>query len=136
MTTLIAGQIVFLECRHTRLYAEVIQVLETRQMGWLRPLALVHDQEISPLGTAFGLAQAGLDLTTPDMLWPLNQLQPALDTDVIPLLTTLTAKASANEQTLSPISHPGQMTVTEFVRQFWAEYQANWNGESPAPGLG
>lgn len=123
MTSLVTGQIVFLECRQTRLYAEVIQVLEPRLTGWIRPLALVTGADITPLGTAFNTVVApDFDQpAVPDMLWPLKQLQPALDTEVIPLLATLSAKATDP----SPTSHPSQesLGLHEFVRSLWADHQ-------------
>ncbi|MGB3312044.1 MAG: hypothetical protein WBG32_13740 [Nodosilinea sp.] len=123
MTSLVAGQIVFLECRQTRLYAEVIQVLEPRRRGWIRPLALVSEAEITPLGTALDTTTPDLSQpAVPDMLWPLGQLQPALDTDVIPLLATLSAKAAAP----SPVTdaRTESMSIREFVRSLWADHQS------------
>lgn len=123
MTSLVAGQIVFLECRQTRLYAEVIQVLEPRLTGWIRPLAMVSETEIIPLGTALDTTTPDLNqATVPDMLWPLDQLQPALDTEVIPLLATLSAKDAAP----SPVPDPNgaTMSIGEFVRSLWAEHQS------------
>lgn len=124
MTSLVAGQIVFLECRQTRLYAEVIQVLEPRSVGWIRPLAMVSETQMIALGTELAPADlAGNRATVPDMLWPLAQLQPALDTEVIPLLATLSAKAGDSETT-PPLTHNANpLTVSEFVRWLWADRQ-------------
>ncbi|MBE9137198.1 hypothetical protein IQ254_08265 [Nodosilinea sp. LEGE 07088] len=119
MANPVTGQIIFLEYRQTRLYAEVIQVLGQRQMGWLRPLAFVDEAGIQPLGTALLTATIGDNRpTAPDLLWPLNQLQFALDTDVLPLLATLGTKPPA---TFSP----GQKVwvVNEFLQQVWAEHE-------------
>lgn len=124
MTPLVPSQIVFLECRQTRLYAEVIQVLTARQMGWIRPLALVSGVDIQPLGLAFDAGAAPLNQpTTPDMLWPLEELLPALDTDVMPLLTGLATKPSAANASENAPSDQPQLTVNEFVHQLWAERQ-------------
>ena len=124
MTSLVAGQIVFLECRQTRLYAEVIQVLDPRPTSWIRPLAMVSETEIIPLGTALGTTALDLNKpTVPDMLWPLDQLQPALDTEVIPLLGTLSAKAADPAPTSAPDLSPGAIRVHEFVRSLWADRQ-------------
>jgi hypothetical protein len=123
MTSLVSGQIVFLECCQTRLYAEVIQVLTARQMGWLRPLALVSGADIHLLGMAFDTGAAALDRTTPpDILWPLGELLPALDTDVMPLLTGLAAKGLAADAETAPSDQP-RLTVNEFVHQLWADRQ-------------
>ena len=123
MTSLVAGQIVFLECRQTRLYAEVIQVLEPRCRGWIRPLALVSETEIIPLGTALNTTAPDFNKpTVPDMLWPLDQLQPALDTDVIPLLATLSAKATAPSSAVD--SRTESVGISEFVRSLWADHHS------------
>lgn len=125
MTILVTGQIVFLECRQTRLYAEVIQVLESRQMGWLRPLALVSAARVDPLGSALPPGDTDLNRpVTPDMLWPLSQLQPALDTDIMPLLTSLTGKAGTEDPATQPLDHE-RLTVNEFVQQLWAKHRAD-----------
>ncbi|TVQ08498.1 MAG: hypothetical protein EA368_11755 [Leptolyngbya sp. DLM2.Bin27] len=128
MTALVSGQIVFLECRQTRLYAEVIQVLAARQIGWIRPLALVSGADIYPLGMAFEAGAAALNQTTPpDLLWPLGDLVPALDTDVMPLLTGLATKFLATEVAEAAPSGQPQLTVNEFVHQLWADRQ----GQAP-----
>ncbi|MFQ4137197.1 hypothetical protein PGN35_012850 [Nodosilinea sp. PGN35] len=124
MTTLVAGQIVFLECRQTRLYAEIIQVLAPRPVGWIRPLAMVSDTQIIALGTELNSATLAIDQpAVPDMLWPLDQLQPALDTEVIPLLATLSAKADGPSSLPTADSHLDQLTVSEFVRWLWVDRQ-------------
>ncbi|WP_017297671.1 hypothetical protein [Nodosilinea nodulosa] len=131
MTSLVTGQIVFLECRQTRLYAEVIQVLELRLTGWIRPLALVTGSEITPLGTALGTVTLDVDESVvPDMLWPLDQLQPALDTEVIPLLATLSAKASASNPAPDHSQRP--TGIHDFVRSLWAE-QSQVLNQCPMP---
>ncbi len=132
MAPLVPGQIVFLECSQTRLYAEVIQVLALRQIGWIRPLALVSDADTQPLGTNWISGNTAANHPAPpDMLWPLGQLQPALDTDIMPLLTTLSAKTSEIDPSeIDPseandidklTASPAQMTVNKFVQQLWAE---------------
>ncbi|MGB3137938.1 MAG: hypothetical protein WBG38_03225 [Nodosilinea sp.] len=120
MTSLVTGQIVFLECRQTRLYAEVIQVLQPRLTGWIRPLALVNKGDTVLLGAAFDIAVPDFNKpAVPDMLWPLNQLQPALDTEIIPLLTALSAKSVASD----PADANQAKVVNEFVRSLWADGQ-------------
>lgn len=132
MASFVPGQIVFLEYSQTRLYAEVIQVLAPRQIGWIRPLALVSEAGTKPLGTDWISGDAAANQpVTPDMLWPLGQLQPALDTDIMPLLTTLSAKTLAGDPSEADPSEAGyidelaissaQMTVNRFVQRLWAE---------------
>lgn len=132
MTSLVTGQIVFLECRQTRLYAEVIQVLDARLMGWIRPLALVSETEITPLGTALDTIALDLDRPiVPDMLWPLEQLQPALDTDVMPLLATLSAKAA--DPSPATAAHLEPISIGDFVRSLWADHQSRTSSAESGP---
>jgi hypothetical protein len=141
MASLVPGQIVFLECSQARLYAEVIQVLTPRQIGWIRPLALVSEAGTKPLGTDWiAGGTAAHQPATPDMLWPLGQLQPAMDTDIMPLLATLSAKTLAVDPSESNPSEannldqltasPAQMTVNKFVQQLWAENPPRLEGDS------
>ncbi|MBD2109352.1 MULTISPECIES: hypothetical protein [unclassified Nodosilinea] len=124
--TLVTGQIVFLECRQTRLYAEVIQVLALRPTGWIRPLALVSETEMIALGADFDATSlTATKPAVPDMLWPLEQLQPALDTEVIPLLASLSAKSPNSASVLPPDSDRRHLTVNEFVQWLWADRQAS-----------
>ncbi|MBD2231870.1 hypothetical protein [Phormidium tenue] len=126
MTSLVTGQIVFLECRQVRLYAEIIQVLTPRPTGWLRPLALVSETEAIALGADFDTTSLMTTKTAvPDMLWPLDQLQPALDTEVIPLLASLSAKAAASTFALPSDSDPRHLTVNEFVQWLWTDRQTS-----------
>ncbi|PZV10177.1 MAG: hypothetical protein DCF32_00830 [Leptolyngbya sp.] len=126
MTSLVKGQIVFLECRQIRLYAEVIQVLAPRLTGWLRPLALVSETEMIALGADFDATYMTITKpTVPDILWPLEQLQPALDTDVIPLLASLSAKSVTSPAALPADSDHRHLTVNEFVQWLWTERQTS-----------
>ncbi len=126
MTSLVTGQIVFLECRQVRLYAEIIQVLALRPTGWIRPLALVSETEVIALGADFDATGLTTNKSAaPDMLWPLEQLQPALDTEVIPLLASLSDKSAASASTLPPGTDHGHLTVNEFVQWLWADRQTS-----------
>ncbi|MBE9125869.1 MULTISPECIES: hypothetical protein [unclassified Coleofasciculus] len=73
-------QIVCLEHETTRLYAEVIEVVELRQVCWIRPLLLAVSVASPESQELYDLHQG------PDLLWPTRLLRPALDTEVIPLL--------------------------------------------------
>lgn len=126
MTSLVTGQIVFLECRQVRLYAEIIQVLTPRPVGWLRPLALVSQTETIALGADFDATSLmATKPAVPDMLWPLEQLQPALDTEVIPLLASLSAKSATSAVALRSDSDHRHLTVNEFVQWLWADRQSS-----------
>ena len=81
-------QIVCLTHQATHLYAEVIQVVESRQIGWFRPLLLVELFEDERLLTSPTL----LDLRSgADLLCPPSLFRPAIDTEVVPLLMRLSA---------------------------------------------
>ena len=108
-------QIVCLEYEHTRLYAEVIQVVTSRQMCWARPLMLAvcaSDRDaIAPpeLATLYDLRQDS------DLLWPISLFRPAVDTEVIPLLVQLDTPETQTNQ----IAH---QQLKSFIQQVW---QAN-----------
>ncbi|NJR37583.1 MAG: hypothetical protein HC781_00555 [Leptolyngbyaceae cyanobacterium CSU_1_4] len=83
------GQIIYLPYEATRLYAETIQIIPSRQLCWARPLALIQlpDQpdEIDvnlykPL-ILHDLRQSS------DLLLPLSLFHIALDLDAIPVIT-------------------------------------------------
>ena len=80
------GQIVSLECGDACLHSEVIQVVEARQVCWVRPLMLVVSVSGKDSPTEYTLS----DLRDgADLLWPLSLFRAALDTEVISLLTEL-----------------------------------------------
>ncbi|MEG4493218.1 hypothetical protein QUA90_18060 [Microcoleus sp. D3_18_C4] len=80
------GQIVSLECGDACLHSEVIQVVEARQVCWVRPLMLVVSVSGKDLSAEYTLS----DLRDgADLLWPLSLFRAALDTEVISLLTEL-----------------------------------------------
>jgi hypothetical protein len=90
-------QILCLPDQADRLYVEVIQVAEARQMCWVRPLVLVVanltveqyqdlpvvDEAIDSLHTLYDLRQSA------DLLWSSRHFRIALDTEVIPVLAHL-----------------------------------------------
>ncbi|WP_341739029.1 hypothetical protein [Microcoleus sp. CAWBG640] len=84
------GQIVSLECGDACLHSEVIQVVEARQVCWVRPLMLVVFLSKQDLGDRLSPEYSLLDLRDgSDLLWPLNLFRAALDTEVISLLSQL-----------------------------------------------
>ena len=76
-----------------RLYAELIQVVEDRQMAWLRPLALLdapYPTNASTEAVSDWDSAAVYDLQDEaDLLCPKALIRRALDTEVIPLLSHL-----------------------------------------------
>jgi hypothetical protein len=104
------GQIVSLKHGDMNLYAEVIQVVTSRQLCWVRPLVLVNFIFESPQIT---------DLRDgSDLLWPINLFRPALDTEVMTILTQILVKEPKSE----PDSAAKQQ-LHQFINSAWQEYQ-------------
>ena len=108
------SQIVCLEHQETRLYAEVIQIVESRQVAWVRPLMLVvslsNQLDYEPF-TFYDLRQGA------DLLWPSNLFRPALDTEVLPLFTHLQISKTQGEN--QQLAH---QQLQRFIRQVWQDY--------------
>lgn len=99
-------QIVCLEHLATCLYAEVIQVVESRQVCWVRPLLLVQHSTEEPLV---------IDLRSSiDLLWSLASFRPALDTEILPFLANIFASAPPPQSS----AHARQQ-LNCFVQQLW-----------------
>ena len=113
------SQIVCLEHQGTRLFAEVIQIVESRQVGWLRPLMLVFslscDDSNLEKSTLYDLRQGA------DLLWPIGLLRPALDTEVMPLFTRLQVTKTQSES--SQLAH---QQLQRFVRQVWQAHTGDF----------
>lgn len=113
------NQIVCLEHQETQLYAEVIQIVESRQMCWVRPLILVvsssGDYAQSEQSILYDLRQ-GVDL-----VWPAILFRSALDTEVIPLFTHLMTSKTQTES--NQLAH---QQFQNFVRQVWQAYQSDF----------
>lgn len=105
------SQIVCLEHGSTRLYAEVVQVAEPRQVCWVRPLALVlGDPAIAvdvPL-ELYDLRQGS------DLLLPIALFKVAIDTEVLPVLAHLYAENNAISSKTGQTNH---QHLNQFVRQ-------------------
>lgn len=104
------GQIVSLDYGDRNLYAEVIQVVVERELCWVRPLLLVTLTQEPPLIT---------DLRDgSDLLWPINLFRPALDTEVITIMSQVFAKAPKTEPDLA-----AKQQLHQFIQQVWQVYQ-------------
>ncbi len=86
------SQIVCLEHGNTCLYAEVIQVLEARQMCWVRPLMLKvfsseseceNNQDVSERSRLWDLRDGA------DLVWPICLFMETIDTEFLQLLSEL-----------------------------------------------
>jgi hypothetical protein len=108
------GQIVSLECGDACLHSEVIQVVEARQVCWVRPLMLVVSVSGKDSPTEYTLS----DLRDgADLLWPLSLFRAALDTEVISLLTEL--------QSLDSEKRDGAIAsrqLRDFVDRVWEAF--------------
>ncbi|PSB30360.1 hypothetical protein [Chlorogloea sp. CCALA 695] len=99
-------QIVCLEHLTACLYAEVIQVVESRQVCWVRPLLLIQHSTGD---------QSVIDLrSTIDLLWSLASFRPALDTEILPFLANIFTSAPP----LQSSAHARQQ-LNSFVQQLW-----------------
>ena len=120
----VPNQIVYLKGGHAQLYGEVIQALDTRQICWVRPIALVYDR---PSAEGHHSPKDGTEPEIyllpdgPDLLWPTNQFRLALDTDVLPLLASIN-RTKAPEAATQPTAH---QRLQEFVRTLWDEQSEN-----------
>ncbi len=104
------GQILSLDDGKRNLYAEVIQVVTSRNLCWVRPLLLANFSQEIP--TITDLRDAS------DLLWPIHLFRPALDTEVIGLLSQLLPKEpKADTDTVA------QQQLHQFIHQFWQAYQ-------------
>jgi len=104
------GQIVSLKHGEKNLYAEVIQFVVSRQLCWVRPLLIVTIIEESPVITDLRDAS--------DLLWPADLFQPALDTEVITLLSQIFAKQPKTE-----LDSTAKQQLNQFIHQLWQAYQ-------------
>jgi hypothetical protein len=112
-------QIVYLEHEASRLYAEVVQVAESRQLCWVRPLLLVMDSSVSvdPI-SAIEAPSNWYDLRNgADLLYPLVLFRKALDTEVIPLLTLLYSLGNEGDDRCSDPA--GHQQLKLFIKKIW-----------------
>jgi hypothetical protein len=103
------GQIVSLDYSNQNLYGEVIEIVVSRQLCWVRPLLLVKSTQELPLV---------IDLRdVSDLLWPLELFRPALDTEVIAFLGQLFPKELKCEPDLV-----AKQQFNLFIHQLWEAY--------------
>lgn len=118
-------QIVRLHCDRAYLYAEVIQLVEDKDLCWARPLLLWHCDQSHSQSLTNDLPQPNAcsdcqlyDLRQlADLLWPIHLFQPVLDTEVIPLLTYLYDQDHQDTQAAEH-SNPIQLASAKQLRQF------------------
>lgn len=107
MEQIYPGQIVCLNHQNYALYSEVIQVISQRDSCWVRPLLLVIN---------FEETQEIYDVRcVSDLIFPLRLFRPALDTEVIPLLSELSKNdLSPQEEQIS------RALFQALIREIWS----------------
>ncbi len=113
------SQIVCLELGATCLYAEVVQIVETRSLCWARPLVLAMDS----LGTGnfsqsseHHFERSCHDLRQgSDLLLPAVLFRQALDVEAIPLLSSLYKLDTIAHS--EPKAIVARRQLNEFIRQ-------------------
>ena len=106
------GQILSLDNGNENLYCEVIQVLTDRELCWVRPLLLSNYTHEQP--TVVDLRDAS------DLLWPISLFRPAMDTEVISLLSQLLPKEPKID-----IDSVAQQQLHQFIHQVWQDHQVS-----------
>lgn len=113
-------QIVYLECEGDRLYAETIQIIESRQLAWVRPLLLTEDPPTDSNFPPQPIIWYDLRQQA-DLVWPLTLFQPALDTEVIPLLVQLNSpNADIKRSSLAT------QQLRSFIERHWQIYHSHF----------
>ena len=110
------NQIICLEHEETYLYGEVIQLIPIRRMCWFRPICMTKSNfdRNGNLENSFLIhLRSGSDL-----LWPISLFRPALDTEVISLLTDLDDSDKSEQAARFDRQH-----LNQFVRQVWEANQ-------------
>jgi hypothetical protein len=113
-------QIVCLEDATGCLYAEVIQIVEARQICWVRPLLLTlkasnidYWEENKP--------HSWYDLRSgSDLFYPLALFRAALDTEILPLLSALYASDTGSGG--EPVDQTGHHQLRQFIQSVWQSY--------------
>lgn len=100
-----------------RLYAEVIQTIDTRQLVWVRPLMLVVETQANLEPKVYDLRQGA------DLLWPIKSFRPALDTEAIALLAQL---ESSKPDPACSASHQ----LKAFMEKVWQTHQKDFRFSS------
>ncbi|MBF2050328.1 MAG: hypothetical protein EDM05_018990 [Leptolyngbya sp. IPPAS B-1204] len=103
-------EILCLEYQDTALYGEAIQIIQERNLCWLRPLALLQQtQQERALPILYDLRQGS------DLLCPHTLIRTALDTEVLPILAQLeNLKASCATPVPEPVAH---QQLQAFIRK-------------------
>ncbi|MEO0539587.1 MAG: hypothetical protein AAFZ80_01850 [Cyanobacteria bacterium P01_A01_bin.105] len=127
MMTVQPLQIVYIEYRDARLYAEVIQSA-SRDRIWARPLMLVSGlpsradsrrraiSEAAEDSSRSSLALFDLD-QAPDLVWPMSAFEPAMDVEFFSLMVHL----KVNDDQQPP--EKAQLALRHFLQGCWYQPQ-------------
>ncbi|MEL6468098.1 MAG: hypothetical protein AAFQ74_00085 [Cyanobacteria bacterium J06623_4] len=123
--SVVPSQILYLEHGPSRLYAEAIQVMSTRQLCWSRPTLLIAglpEDSASRRQSVIAEAaqhpsQSPLELYdlegAPDLIWPLSPFHLAYDLDFFALLVQLKMNSDSTERP------SGTAQLNDFIKSFW-----------------
>lgn len=124
--SVVPSQILYLEHGSSRLYAEAIQIVETRCLCWARPTLLIQGLTTNPglptrqdmiAAAAHDPDHSALELydlnDCPDLIWPIELFHIACDIDFFSLLVQL--KMYPNEIA----QRKGHEQLTGFIHSFW-----------------
>ena len=122
------GQIVGLNHHNSCLYAEVIQVVEVREVCWVRPLMLIQGLSEHPEDnfSSFGFTPESFILSdlrqSPDLIWPTQLFRAALDTEVITFLAQLEAPETNSPGVKRVNACSSHQQLQDFIGQVWRAY--------------
>jgi hypothetical protein len=140
--SVVPSQILYLEHGSSRLYAEAVQVIETRHLCWARPTLLIQglpelsnslsetlltgdnstfnaeqNRQEAISAAASSLENSTLDLydleNCPDLIWPLALFEIAYDIDFFSLIVQLKLNPDPIAQ------QKGSHQLNAFIHSFW-----------------
>ena len=124
--TIAPSQILYLDNGSSRLYAEAIQIVESRHLCWARPTLLIQGLPLgidevdrqSAIANAAAHPESSLlsfyDLADgPDIIWPVALFKLAFDLDFFALISWLKSHPS------EAASRQSQQQLKRFIGSFW-----------------
>jgi len=113
------SQIVCLDYENLCLFAEVIQVIESRKMCWVRPLLM----QVKPANLDDDMTMGEIwDLRESiDLVLPITLFRATLDSELLPLLSYLYQSEQA-EQIAEKEPGFARQQLNILVRQLWEKY--------------
>lgn len=117
------GQILCLEYQSTILFAELIQLQTGGSFCWVRPIAIA----ISTVAATGQFNVSSLDPNSPqqafalqggvDLLWPISLFRPALDVELMTILTDINQNKPSNTDLAL-----ANQRLKNFVEQVWQAF--------------